>query len=92
MTEGPGPESTVRVTICPVFSDAARILRGPSTAPVLATQRILLFLPATGGTAKGWFETQTMAAMFPLSPRTYGTEGFDPEKPALAQRGRTFDR
>ena len=31
-----------------------------------------------------------MAAMFPLSPRTYPTDGFGPEKPDLAQRGRTF--
>lgn len=88
MMEGPGPPSTVRVTVCRVPARAALICSGESTEPTLATHRILLSLPAAGGTTKGWCETQTMAAMSPPSPRTYGTGCLGGSKPDLAHPGR----
>lgn len=91
MIEGPGLGVTARVTVCPVPSSSARIRSGPSAAPTLATQRILLFLLATGGAARGCCATHTMATMSPLSLRTYGTDGLGSEKPVLAHGGRTLD-
>ncbi len=89
MTEGPGAGSTVRVAVCRVPSSAARMCSGPK--PTLATQRILLFLPAIAGAVSGRCEAHTMAAMSPLSLRTYGTDGSGAEKPDLAHGGSSLD-
>src|SRR5579859_4652163 len=85
MIDGPGPSGRVTPYVRVAPASVALMTSGPD--PILATQRILLFLSCNAGERSASRSAHKIATMFPASPSTCGIATSGGVNPLRAHTG-----